>query len=310
MSILTHPGITAFLQTQATPPLPDAPLAVFDCDGTIIRGDIGEAMFHHQIEHFLFKRSPAAVWPDHPRRDDLDSMYHRLRLLTPSARRSSADAVAFADILLSWYADQIAAGAVAKACADIVRLLAGYSLAEVRAIAEETFLAEAFSPLGERTLGTTTLPKGIRYLRESVDLLLELQRRGFDIWALSGSNKWSVEPVFRRLGVPDDHVVGLELKAHDNILSTDAIEPIPVRDGKIPALRRFTAKVPVLVASDSRNDIPLFLSSANVKVRINSRHRDTDDFFRAAGTGPDDSWVLLEDPQSIETGEWPTFLPQ
>ena len=41
------------------------PLAVFDCDGTVIQGDIGEAMLYHQLEHFLFRVSPATRNPVH-----------------------------------------------------------------------------------------------------------------------------------------------------------------------------------------------------------------------------------------------------
>jgi hypothetical protein len=50
------------------------------------------------------------------------------------------------------------------------------------------------------------------------------------------------------------------------------------------------------VASDSKNDIPLFLYSAGLRVRINSRNRDTMEFFRSADITPDESWILLEHP--------------
>jgi len=58
-------GFSRYAQQPATGP---RPLAVFDCDGTVIQGEHREAMFYRQIEHFHFRRSPASVWPDHPRR--------------------------------------------------------------------------------------------------------------------------------------------------------------------------------------------------------------------------------------------------
>ena len=300
MSIVAHPVVAAFLQRHSNHPSGPRPLAVFDCDGTVIRGDMGEAMFYHQIEHFLFRRSPASVWPDHSRRDELDDLYQRLSALPPAERTASPDFTPFAASLLSWYFGQIAYGAVAKACADIVRLLAGHTPITVRAIADATFADELTAPLSTRLLGGRPLPRGIRFLREAIELIAGLQERGFDIRAVSGSNLWSVEPVFRTFGIPPEKVVGLELAVRDGVLTPEVIEPVPIREGKVPALRRHTNVIPALVASDSKNDIPLFLYSSGLKIRINSRSRDTADFFRAANTSPDESWVLIESPGVIE----------
>ncbi|HUI11001.1 MAG TPA: haloacid dehalogenase-like hydrolase [Bacteroidota bacterium] len=300
MSILEDPTIATFLASHGRDGTAAPPLAVFDCDGTVIRGDIGEAMFYRQIERFLFRRSPAEIWSAHARRERLGELFDTLRPLGNGARRSHPAFDEFAALLLGWYFDGIAAGRVAEACADIVRLFAGYTSAEVRAIAHETFAGELASPVGSRRLGGRDLPRGVRYLAESVELLRALQSRGFDVWAVSGSNKWSVEPVFERLGVPASRVIGIELDAPGGTLSDRAAEPVPIREGKVAALRARTAEAPLLTASDSRNDLPLFLYSRGLKVRVNSRGRDTAEFFRAAGSGPDGSWVLVESPRELE----------
>jgi phosphoserine phosphatase len=296
MSILSDRKFTAFLSRHANHASGARPAAVFDCDGTVIKGDVGEAMFYRQIEHFLFRHSPAELWPDHPRRGELDERFRRLSALAPAERKGSADFAPFADILLSHYYGQIAEGLVAKACSDIVRLLAGFTPAEARTIAAETFADELAAPLSMRRLGGRDFPRGIRFLVEAVDLLTELQKRNFEIWAVSGSNRWSVEPVFAALGIGTDRVIGLEIRERDGVLVPEPLEPVPIREGKIPAFRRSSAQVPVLVASDSKNDVPLFLYSSDLKVRINSRGRDTDDFFRFAGVPADESWILIESP--------------
>jgi phosphoserine phosphatase len=203
-------------------------------------------------------------------------------------------------MLLSWYFDQIGSGSVAKACGDIVRLFAGFTPAEVRELARATFDDEFSSPFGTRRLGTRELPRGARFIRESVDLLGALTERRFEIWAVSGSNKWSVEPVFRRFGIPPERVIGIELEVRDGLLTDRAEGPLPIRGGKIDALRRHTGRIPVLAASDSKNDIPLLLYSAGLRVWINSRKRDTADFFRSGAIAPDDTWVLVESPHIEE----------
>jgi phosphoserine phosphatase len=300
MSILADPAVAAFLAGHRDHDTGPRPVAVFDCDGTVIQGDIGEAMFYRQIEQFHFRRSPASIWPDHPRHREIGALYEELAALGPEGRADSPASGKFADMLLSWYFDQIASGAVAKACADIVRLFAGYTPEEVRRLADATFENEFSSPPGTRRLGSRNLHRGARFIRESVDLLGALTERHFEVWAVSGSNRWSVEPVFRRFGVPPERVIGIELEERNGVLTDRAAAPLPIRGGKIDALRRHTARIPVLVASDSKNDIPLLLYSSGLRVRINSKKRDTADFFRAADTVPDNTWVLVESPHIVE----------
>jgi phosphoserine phosphatase len=300
MSILDDPAVRAFLDGHRDHDTGPRPLAVFDCDGTVIQGDIGEAMFYRQIEHFHFRKSPAAVWPDYPLRDEIGALYDALAPLNPPERPLQGAYTRFAELLLSRYFDQIASGAVEKACADIVRLFAGFTPAEVRNLAREAFREEISSPLGRRRLGGRELPRGARFIRESVDLIHALLERRFDVWGVSGSNKWSVEPVFSRFGIPEERVIGIELEVRDGLLTEQTSGPIPIRAGKIDALRFRTERIPLLAASDSKNDIPLLLYSAGLRIRINSRKRDTGDFFRSGGIVRDESWILVESPHTME----------
>ncbi len=300
MTILDDPAVAAFLGAHGNHDTGPRPLAVFDCDGTVIQGDMGEAMFYRQIEHFHFRRSPASVWQDHPRRDALERLFAELAPLDAAGRSSREAYHEFAEMLLGRYFDQIAAGAVEKACADIVRLFAGYTPAEVRRLADQAWEGEISSRPGKVRLGGRDLPRGARFIAESVDLIRALTERRFDIWAVSGSNKWSVEPVFRKLGVPAERVIGIELEVEGGVLTDRTDGPVPIRAGKIDSLRRRTKTVPLLAASDSKNDIPLLLYSAGLRIRINSRNRSTGDFFRSAGIAPDPTWVLVESPHIME----------
>ena len=80
---------------------------------------------------------------------------------------------------------------------------------------------------------------------------------------------------------------------------------MPIREEKVSALRQRNPAPPLLVASDSKNDIPLFREAQELRVRINSRNRDTEDFFRSYGTPRDDTWVLIEEPELVEQMEFP-----
>jgi len=296
MPIGRYPALRALLEHTASRSPLSRPLAVFDCDGTVIKGDIGEAMFFRQIEEFQFKCSPAEIWPDFPHRRELDKAYRALAPLAPKERSAHPSFEAFAGYLLSWYYEQLSEGDVAKACADIVRLFAGFPEAEVRSFAAHSLKHELQSPLGARKLGGRDVHRGVRYLREGVELLRLLQEHHFDIWAVSGSSAWSVEPVFQALGVPAYQVIGISLTSANGRLTDTAVEPIPIREGKVGALKARDPRVPLLVASDSRNDIPLLLYSAGVKVWINSRKRSAREFFAAVGSEPDNQWIVIEEP--------------
>jgi len=290
----------AFFERHAPRNGSPRPLAVFDCDGTVIQGDIGESMFYRQIEHFAFRVSPADVLRDHPHRTELARNYDVLSATPEAKRRTHSAFEQFARLLLDRYLGQLAEGKIAKACSEIVQLLAGFTLAEVRSFAEATCAEEMQMPMAQCALGGRMLPRGTRFLRESVDIVHALQDRGFDIYAVSGSCKWSVEPVFRRLGVPEAQVIGIDLHDTNGVLTAESRTPIPIHGGKVESLRTFDSRSPVLVASDSRNDIPLLLSSKDLRIYVNSHRRKTEDFFTLGKISRDDSWVVIEEPTMIQ----------
>jgi phosphoserine phosphatase len=279
----------SLLQKRSSPHL--APLFVFDCDGTIIRGDIGEAMFYYQIEHSLFRISPAEIWTDYPDRSELDRQYRRLHT-GPTPETHSL----FAEMLLAWYFDQLAAHKTSKACADIVRLFAGFSLEEIRAIGNDTLTYELTAPIGTRPLGKRDVPTGIRYIAESQELFHAVREKGLDIIVISGSAVWGVRSVFSRLGFPEDRVYGIDLEVDGTKLTAKTKTPIPVLEGKVSLLHQLTSGKPAAVFSDSVYDIPLFLASGGLRVLVNSRSASSDEFFSKGRITRDDSWMIIEHP--------------
>lgn len=301
MSITEHPALhRLFMQSRATNGGP-RPLAVFDCDGTVIQGDIGEAVYFRQIEDFFFRISPADVWQDHPDRKTLDGLYRALTAADPATRRTHPAFQDFAELMLAWYYDQLAANQVHKGCADVVRTFAGFTLDEVRQFSRDTLARELKVPLGEKPLGRRMVHSGVRFLREARELIHALQEHGFDIWAVSGSCKWTVEPVFTAFGIPDHQVIGITVRHNNGTLSGEPVHPIPIRAEKIDALKALEGRIPLLAASDSRNDIPLLLYASTTRVWINSRRRSAQDFFTAVGAPPDDRWIIVDEPTVLHT---------
>lgn len=295
-SVLNDRTLTRFLDKYSH--VAKNPVAVFDCDDTLIKGDIGEAMLYFQLEHFLLRISPGTLWSDHPKREELNNLYEGLSHLPADKAVHDRRFVSFSEMILDWYFDQLTDGRTEKACSDIVRLFAGFTRSEVRQIAEATVKRELESPLQRTIIGHHDLPRGIRFIRQAIDLLELLRSKEFDIWTVSGSNQWSVEAVCERIGIRNDKVIGIELQEDDGVLTPVVRHPVPVLEGKVKALKTRTAATPAIVISDSTYDIPLFEYSENLKVLINSNGGK--DFFAASGARRDETWIVVETPSLIE----------
>ena len=276
------------------------PLAVFDCDGTVVRGDIGETMLYRQLERFLFRVSPAAIWTDHPDRQALDELYKRLAAAGGDFASHPAYE-SFCAMVLDWYYGQMAVGRTPKACADIVSLLAGFTDEEAAELGRETLEAELSSPIGTRRLGGRQLPVGVRYVDETVRAVRRLLRDGWDVMVVSGSNRWSVQAVFAPLGVVPGKILGIDLKRKGETLEGSYVEPIPVADGKVKALRAVTRAKPDIVFSDSRLDIPLF-REARFRVLVSYDAESADEIIRKAGGGPRENWHVISPPTLVRNG--------
>ena len=253
-------------------------------------------MLYYQLEHLHFRVSPAAVWTDYPSRDDLDRLYQRVIATDAGRLGANPSFDSFARLILTWYFDQLDDGRIEKACTDIVKLWTGYTVAEVRAIAAATYQHETESPLAGRSLGGRSLPLGIRFLREPCGLLARLQELSFEIWVISGSNAWSVEPVAERLGIPRDRVIGIELTETGGILTATERRPVPVMSGKVEALRVREPRRPLLVVSDSRHDRPLLAYSSELKILVNSGENSSDAFFPRRQLSAERNWAFIESP--------------
>lgn len=268
-------------------------VVVFDCDGTVIAGDIGEAMLYYQLEHHLFKIPPPEIWTDHPDPRALHDLYQHV-----SQGGGQEETSKFSDMILDRYFGLLAKGETAKACSDITRLLAGFSVTEARHIAEQTLRKELSVPQGSRRMGSHTVAQGVRYIKETVDALNCFSER-YEVLVISGSNIWSVQAVFGALGFPEEQVMGIDLHAHNGVLTGLVKGSIPVLEGKNAALRERGVGDPAIVFTDSLYDLPLLKSSTCRKVFVVSGRNSLADIVDVEGH-LDESWIIIDQPTILE----------
>jgi HAD superfamily phosphoserine phosphatase-like hydrolase len=140
---------------------------------------------------------------------------------------------------------------------------AGRAMAGLR---EDYVASEAEALFAERAGGKFFPP-----MRE---LAAELKTCGWDIYIVSASNRWSVAPGARILGIDADHVIAVDVVVERGVLTDQVSQPIPTLAGKPRLLRERAGRDADLAFGNSRLDLPL-LESSRFPVAVGPRSRST-----------------------------------
>lgn len=114
--------------------------------------------------------------------------------------------------------------------------------------------------------------------KKLIDLLLKHQ---VQVYIVTASIKWAIEPAARRLGLSPEHVIGVETRVVDGIITEEVIHPITYRQGKVEALlNKIGPARPFLCAGNTIGDYELLLSSTNIRLAVSAASRD-DKLFKS-----------------------------
>lgn len=245
---------------------PDHPLRVaFDCDKTLVAGDIGEAAFARLISQGRV-RSLDAWWAPLPAEEAraLRPAYEReaARIAAERARGGEPEplnARLFGDLWGSY--ERLCALNIREGYLFAARCFTGYTPREAAALAAEQVEEALSSPV---TAGEGPC-LGVRPRPAMRALVAALEGEGLEVWVVSSSHEALVTPlVTRELGVPSGRViaVGFELDAESGLLSPSPVEPCPIEEGKRTRFLEQLGAPPLLMVGDSRYDLPLMRASA------------------------------------------------
>ncbi|MFE9574577.1 haloacid dehalogenase-like hydrolase [Streptomyces sp. NPDC006692] len=199
------------------------PVAVFDWDNTVVKNDVGDALFYWILRNDKVLRP--ARW------SSLN------RYLTPAADRALSGAcnvsapvgmplptagdTACADQIYAVYHGTTTDGAAAfsgynhqlmsPSSAWVAQLLTGHTSAQITSYAARA-RAQALSALVGTTwqVGTHQVTGWVRYYAQQRDLIHTLQRDGFAVWVASASPQLDVQVWAAGLGIPDHRVIGIQ----------------------------------------------------------------------------------------------------
>lgn len=238
------------------------PLAVFDCDNTMILGDIAYAVLVLQVEQSRYGFDPArrgaGPWP--PEVADLFAQLGQAS--SPAEQAALRRRIAYR--VFGHYEELIRERSKEDALAYLSRLLQGLTPDEAHGLARDAMAAEArvrpclhdFRPAGEPG-DPFVKPVGLRLRPQIASLIARLRQAGYDVWVVSASPQPLVEVAAAAYGVPADRVIGTRVALRDGKLTGEVIPPVPYREGKSAAIRKYIGRRPVLVLGDSWTDFEM-----------------------------------------------------
>ncbi|WAC94186.1 HAD family hydrolase [Mycobacterium sp. Aquia_213] len=238
---------------KLAPETDDAPVALFDWDGTMVKNDIGDATFLWMVRNSKLRQPPSGNWSatsqylTPPAAAELSSACGALA--PPGEPLPTGTNAGCADALVSIASDrQTRTGAPAfagynhrrinPAAAWGSQLLAGWTEADITGFTEAARRENLDAPEGtEQLVGSTRQTGWIRYYAQMRDLVATLQANGFDVRIISASPEPVVRVWAADLGISADHAMGTRTEHDGDVLTTRLAscggEPsVPYNEGK------------------------------------------------------------------------------
>jgi len=104
---------------------------------------------------------------------------------------------------------------------------------------------------------------------------------GVQIFIVTASIKWAVEPGARLLGLTNENVIGIETAVENGIITDLQKGPITYRQGKVEALLEKTnGQIPFYCSGNSEGDQELLASSSSLAMAVSACRRD-DSLFKS-----------------------------
>lgn len=111
------------------------------------------------------------------------------------------------------------------------------------------------------------------------ELISYLKANKVEVYIVTASIKWAVEPGARALGLSDDNVIGVSTKIENGIITNTQDGPITYKEGKALALLQKTKGIkPILCSGNTMGDKNLLAAASNISLAVNSAAKDTENY--------------------------------
>ena len=131
---------------------------------------------------------------------------------------------------------------------------------------------------------------------EQEKLIRWLVSKKVEVYIVTASVKWAVEPGARKLGLSNDHVIGVSTLVKNGIVTDQQSGTITYREGKIQALVEKTqGRKPFLSCGNTMGDIALLQNSTQLSLAVGAAPEShelfkTEEALRTEAT--QNSWLI------------------
>lgn len=109
---------------------------------------------------------------------------------------------------------------------------------------------------------------------DQAKLIRWLVSKKVEVYIVTASVKWAVEPGARMLGLTNDNVIGVATKISQGLVTNDQDGMITYREGKIQALlERTQGRKPFLSSGNTMGDIALLQNSTQLSLAVGAAPR-------------------------------------
>ncbi len=235
-----------------------APIAVFDWDGTCMRGDIEDAVFHQVCQDLAFRFDAPGFrdWLTEAHPVDYISATYEEYCARPTTVNRERLRLRFEQLRKALYEGEDD-GAI---CAWDIGVFIGWSEQEARDYARRVIERDLARPMGIETLAVDgekiEFARGLRQRAELKELIQAMQRAGWQVWVISASAQWVVEVAAELYGIPASRVVAMRREVIDGRITPAILPPVSFSDGKLDAYQMFVSRThpPTFAAGDSLYD--------------------------------------------------------
>ncbi len=130
-------------------------------------------------------------------------------------------------------------------------------------------------------------------LESQKNLIQFLKENGVEVYIVTASVKWAVEPAAQFVGVDHDHVLGMQTEITGGVVGLTPILPATYRKGKAEAVLKASGGIaPLFCSGNTLGDFELLKSATHVRLAVSTQV----DHFK--NTNHENN--LLADEQSLQ----------
>ncbi len=259
-------------------------IAAFDADGTLWPMDVGKLFFQYQLHHNLIK--------DREDKIEISGLWDMREILAFSNNSSPPATLPEKATLLETTSPLPGVAPFPETTTErylwFAQINAGQKLETVQNWASEAIARTKDFPI----------------FCEQKEIIDHLHAKAVEIFIITASVKWSVEPAAAQFyNIDKDHVLGVSTKIVDKVITDKSSGPVTYKAGKTEALQKHTKGVrPFFCSGNTEGDLHLLESSTDIKVVISSATKK-DMHYNAEqkmkGLAQQRKWYVINNPDII-----------